>query len=93
MPKTAANPDDIHAIALLEELIQPNPLHLCNQGTKPLQILHQKKRMQGSCCSSWDALNAALLQVYPKSPAPGTWGELLLSASLSLKLSEEVVVL
>ena len=44
MPKTAANPDDTHAIALLEELIQPNPLHLVNQGTEPFQILHQKKR-------------------------------------------------
>ena len=46
MPKTAANPDDTHAIALLEELIQPNPLHLVNQGTEPFQILHQKKKKE-----------------------------------------------
>lgn len=43
MPKASDNPDDIYAIAFHEELIQPNPLHLINQGIETLQILHPKK--------------------------------------------------
>lgn len=42
--------------------------------------------MQGSCCSSWDALNTTLLQVHPKLPAPGTWADCFSCSTSSLKL-------
>lgn len=95
MPKTSDNRNEIRAIAFHEEFLQPNPLHLIHQGTETFQILHPKKggEMQGLCCSSWDALGAVLLQVYPKSLAPGTCGALLIPAPLARQLPEVTVVL